>query len=211
MAKKRSNTVHPPSKSNRKRSSKEKTPEIPENHDERPPKRIDSRTREFLNAIDNIPLHPQPSPDKEAIEVMQDIVDTSNMKYTLSTVCLLGGSQIFANTEMPRLGEFNFRHFNVEIIKKVDAAARKSREEFEYESGNAQMSAKGINKSGILSFQADDEQGWSKVETFVEEWMKQLKRDIHVKLTMCFKRMKEVTSNEHSDSRQIMKKVLKQL
>ena len=73
---------------------------------------------------------------------MQDIVDTSNMKYTLSTVCLLSGSQIFANTEMRRLGEFNFCNFNVEIIKKVDAAARKSREEFEYEPGNAQMSAK---------------------------------------------------------------------
>src|SRR5438876_7835768 len=113
------------------------------------------------------------------------------MTYTLSTVCLFGGSQIYTDTEMPRLSEFNYRTFHANIIKRVETAARKAGEKFEYESGNAQMTTKGVNKAECLNFDMSDEVKWRRLEGFVEDWMKKLKRDIHVKLTVSFKKMKE--------------------
>ena len=75
-------------------------------------------------------------------------------------------------------------------------ATHKAGEEFEFESNNAQMTAKGVNKAGCLNFDMSDEEKWHRVEGFVEDWMRKSKRDIHVKLLICFRKMREIMNNE---------------
>ena len=65
---------------------------------------------------------------------------------------------------MPRLKQFNYWTFNVETIKLVEIAAQKAGEQFEYESSNAQMIAKGVTKAGFLNFDVGDEDKWSHLE-----------------------------------------------
>ena len=59
--------------------------------------------------------------------------------------------------QIQRCLDFNYRTFHANIIKRVEIAARKAGEEFEYESGNAQMTTKGVNKAGCLNFDVSDE------------------------------------------------------
>jgi len=79
------------------------------------------------------------------------------MTYTLSIIYLFDDSQIYADTEMPRLSEFNYRTFHANIIKRVETAARKTGEEFEYEFDKSYMTAKSMNKAGCLNFDVSDE------------------------------------------------------
>ena len=62
------------------------------------------------------------------------------------------------------------------------------------------MTMKNVNKIKHLNFDVSDEMKWWRLEDFVENWMKKLKRDIHVKLTISFKKMNEITNSKRVDS-----------
>jgi len=66
----------------------------------------------------------------------KDLVNTSEMTYTLSIICLFSDSQIYANTKISRFSEFNYRTFHANIIKRIEIATRKTKEKFEYEFDN---------------------------------------------------------------------------
>lgn len=93
----------------------------------------------------------------------KDLIDTSQMIYTLSIMCLFGDSQIYANTKMPRFSEFNYHAFHTILIKRVETATRMTEEKFQYESDNAQMTAKDMNKAECLNFDVSDEDKWWKI------------------------------------------------
>ena len=68
------------------------------------------------------------------------------------------------------------------------------------------MMMKSVNKVERLNFDVNDE---VKIWRFMENWMKKLKRDIHVKLIICFKKMKEITNSERVDLFEKTRKICK--
>jgi major membrane immunogen (membrane-anchored lipoprotein) len=52
------------------------------------------------------------------------------------------------------------------------------------------ISARGVAKANALSIVIEDENEWRKVETFIERWMKEGKREIVVKLTGTWRKKK---------------------
>ena len=167
-----------------------------------------SKKQDFTETITLLAESSSSSEEKSPIDP-KDLIDISEMIYTLSIVYLFGDSQIYANTKMLRLSEFNYRRFHANIIKRVETTALKAGEEFEYESGNAQMTMKNMNKIEYLNFDVNDEVKWRRFEGFVKNWMKKRKRDIHVKLIVSFKRMKEITNAERVDMPGNQRKICK--
>ena len=137
MAHKRQTKAQVASKSTHKRTASEKARENVESPSTPPSKRVNkSKKQGFIDPT--TPLAESSSSSEENTPINpKDLVNTSEMTYTLSTMYLFDGSQIYADTEMPRLSEFNYRTFHANIIKWVETAARKIEERFEYESGNA--------------------------------------------------------------------------
>ena len=137
MAHKRQTKAQVASKSTHKRTASEKARENVESPSTPPSKRVNkSKKQGFIDPT--TPLAESSSSSEENTPINpKDLVNTSEMTYTLSTMYLFDDSQIYADTEMPRLSEFNYRTFHANIIKWVETAARKIEERFEYESGNA--------------------------------------------------------------------------
>ena len=62
--------------------------------------------------------------------------------------------------------------------------------ETDWDNRRAVVSARGVSKANHLSIIIEDENGWQKVERFVERWMKEYRREIVVKLTVTWRKKK---------------------
>ena len=138
---------------------------------------------------------PTPPPSIEPMEVDSipefdptTLIDVSNLPYTLSTRCMLGSDEFNTDTDFMKLREFNWRQWNVQCIRKLEKAAEDGGFDTEWSSGHATIKARGVTKADSLSFEVEDDAGWKKVETFIETWMKQKKREIVVYLTAVWKK-----------------------
>jgi len=107
------------------------------------------------------------------------------------------------DTDFVKLGKFSYRGFETTSIRKLDKAAQAAKTGFEWDSGIAVISAKGIPIREHLSIAVEDETGWKKVEAFVERWMRSDKHDIKVKLTISYKKDKHIdeASSDEEDER----------
>jgi hypothetical protein len=143
------------------------------------PPELHDLTSEVSNpASSEEPLRESKSPEPE---------DVSQTEYTLSTGIILNDVAIHNDTILQRLGEFNHRQFEVDSIRRVTKAVEASKAEFEWLSGAATISAKGVVKANMLIIQVEEHSQWLRVETFVERWMRDHKRDINVKLVLNYK------------------------
>src|SRR5436309_2179947 len=88
-----------------------------------------------------------------------------------------------------KLGEFSYHGFEMTSIKKIDRGAQAAKIGFEWDSGLATISAKGVPMCEYLPIAVEDT-GWKKVEGFVERWMRSYKNDIKVKLVIIYRKTK---------------------
>jgi hypothetical protein len=151
--------------------------------------------------IANAPLEPSELSD-EGPEGPEDV---SGVEYTLSWCVLLDEIELASDTDVYKLGQFNYREFSYDLIKIVTKATIKAKKEFEWVSGSATMIAKGLTKTRVLKIAVNDEDGWKKVEYFVEKWMREHKRDINVKLIVTYQK-KTNDDEESSDDERANKK-----
>jgi hypothetical protein len=134
--------------------------------------------------------------DKDNTEDEEDVgsptIDVSDMTYIISLVVKYAGSQVFSDSSKYKLGECRFGALNSLAIKKVEKAADKAHQGYEFTSAEVILTAKRITKANQLPFQVDDQESWEKVEEFIQQWMEDGKGDIIARLTILFDKKVEV-------------------
>lgn len=68
------------------------------------------------------------------------------------------------------MGQFTYREWEVEAIKKVDQVATKARIGFTLDKTTAIVGAKGVAKDRWLTFNILEVAAWQKAEGIVEKW-----------------------------------------
>ena len=81
----------------------------------------------------------------------------------------------------------------------MDKATEAKKIKFEWSSGNAVIAAKGISKAKEITIDVEESSDWEKVETFVQKWMRDHKKDITVRLTVNYTKVRHST-HDHSSS-----------
>jgi hypothetical protein len=117
-------------------------------------------------------------------------IDVSDVQFTVATSCMLNTYEFLADSDIVKLGEFSYRTWNTKCIRKLVKAGEDGDFDADWVSGRAVISARGVAKANALSIVIEDENEWRKVETFVERWMKEGKREIVVKLTGTWRKKK---------------------
>ena len=72
---------------------------------------------------------------------------------------MLSTEPIFDDTDFLKLGEFSYRTFTFETVRKLHKAAQEAKTEFEWESGQAIISFKGLSIKDHLKITVEDENG----------------------------------------------------
>jgi hypothetical protein len=96
------------SKQSRKRSMNRKTEENTRNNSESPPK--PTKKKRFVHPEDCNNSSSSKAEKPQKLEGTQSI-DVSDYTYTLSTLCMLGSSQVHVDSDLVKLGEFSFRAY----------------------------------------------------------------------------------------------------
>jgi hypothetical protein len=103
---------------------------------------------------------------------------------------MLNTHEFLADSDIVKLGEFIYQTWIIKCIRKLAKAGEDGDFETDWDNGRAVISARGVTKANHLSVVIEDENGWRKVEKFVEHWMKEFKREIVVKLTGTWRKKK---------------------
>jgi|SRR5579859_2554477 len=114
-----------------------------------------------------------PSPAPSATKTLSESeppseIDVSNVQFTVSTSCILNAHEFLANSDIVKLGEFGYHVWNTKCIRKLAKAEEDGDFETDWDNGRAVVSARGVSKANHLSIVTEDENGWQKVERFVE-------------------------------------------
>jgi len=117
-------------------------------------------------------------------------IDVSDVQFTVATSCILNTLEFLADSDIVKLDEFSYRTWNTKCIRKLVKAGEDGDFDADWISGRAVISARGVAKANALSIVIEDENEWTKVETFVERWMKEGKQEIVVKLTGTWRKKK---------------------
>src|SRR5436190_22030487 len=112
---------------------------------------------------------PMPESHSSTPEVIEQSLDVSELQYTVIWVCMLGSVSVEGDTDLYKLSEFNYREFNHLMVKKVTQMIEKSKIDFEWKSGSAALTFKGMSKANAIPIEVQDEEGWKKVEKLVEK------------------------------------------
>ena len=138
----------------------------------RPSKRI---KRGFANPKNMNELDSPPDEPEVTEEPAEAVLDVSHMYFTVTKCCILNSTSVWDDTDQVKLGDFNYRNFEVFSIKRVAKAAEKANLGFEWDSGLAVISAKGVTMRNYLKINLDSDAGvnsWKKIEGFIERWMR---------------------------------------
>src|SRR6266496_962183 len=101
--------------------------------------------------------------------------------YTVIWVCMLGSISVEGDTDLYKLSEFNYREFNHLMVKKVTQVIEKSKIDFEWKSGSAALTYKGMSKANAIPIEVQDEEGWKKSKNW---WRKLCVTYVALMLTM---------------------------
>ena len=153
---------------------------------------------------DNMFDKPTPEPVKDASPTSPPLEDLSRHKFTLTWAFMLGSVEVAADSTKYHLGEFNYRQFMADGIIKVAQAAAKAKIEFEYVSATGTLAGKGVAKASELKLKVDDEEGWAKVEGFVEDLMRDKKKNLLMRLV--FKYAKKCMEDDSESDDEITTK-----
>ena len=88
---------------------------------------------------------------------------------------MLNTHEFLADSDIVKLGEFIYQTSIIKCIRKLAKAGEDGDFETDWVNGRAVISARGVTKANHLSVIIEDENGWRKVEKFVERWMKECK------------------------------------
>ena len=151
-----------------------------EQHDNPPKKHVKSKKSKPATP----PLSTEPLDMDSIVEVdPTPSIDVSNHQYTLPMHCFLGANEYSSNTEFLKLGEWNWQQWKAQCIWKLQKAGDEGGFDTEWVTSHATIKAHSIIKADMLGFDVEDDQGWRKVERFIELWMKAGKCDILVNLS----------------------------
>jgi len=182
-------TTRKPGKQGRKHAPSQKQREVKESRNPSVPKRIltsqpaikKPRVEEPISISSATP----PSPPMQSVE----LEDIPNEEFTINMSVILGTTSIHRGAWIAKLGVWEFRKSLKEAVEKVSKEATKTKIGFEWDKGEATISAKGIAKDRWLHPEVEDEEGWTKVESMVSRWMGSAKvSDINVNLSLVYKR-----------------------
>jgi hypothetical protein len=171
------------------------------------------RAKTQKNKTDSASPSPAPSSSKSASEPESlPEIDVSDIKFTISTCCMLNTTEFFLDSDIVKLGEFSYHAWNTKCIRKLAKAGEDGDFDTDWDSGRAVVSARGVIKAHHLSIVVEDENGWRKVEKFVEQFMKQGRQEILVKLTVTWRKKKGnvfTDVNDEQDAGKSKPKVIK--
>ena len=95
-------------------------------------------------------------------------IDISNVQFILSTSCILNAHDFLINLDIVKLGEFSYNMWNTKCIRKLAKTGEDSGFDIDWIRGCVVISARGVKKANHLSLIIEDENGWRKIEKFVE-------------------------------------------
>jgi hypothetical protein len=180
----------------RKRHPTTKARENNEKTSKPPAKRVKSKGFVHPNKMSK---EPTPESRSSTPEVIEQSLDVSDLQYTVIWVCMLGSVSVGGDTDLYKLSEFNYREFNHLMVKKVTRAIEKSKIDFEWKSGSAALTFKGMSKANAIPIEVQDEEGWKKVEKLVEKAMRDKKHEITVRLTVNYEKKARVDGEDLDD------------
>ena len=142
----------------------------------KPQGRPRKRAKTQKKPVNSTSPSPAPSTPKTASESEPPSeIDVSDIQFTVSTSCMLNAHEFLADLDIVKLGEFSYQTWNTKCIRKLVKAGEDGDFDMVWVNGHAVISAKGEMKANHLSIIIEDENGWRKVEKFVERWMKEYK------------------------------------
>ena len=118
---------------------------------------------------------------------------------------MLNAHEFLADSDIVKLGEFRYYMWITKCIRKLGKAGEDGDFDTDWDNGRAVISARGVTKANHLSIVIEDENGWRKVERFVERWMKEYKREIVVKLTVTWRKKKGNVLVDEDDAQDLGK------
>ena len=154
---------------------------------------------------EEIPSDPPSDHEEPLSDAIDKPEDVSMQEYTLATSIMLGAISIYDDTSFWKLGEFKFRKFEIDSIKRLDKATLKSKAKFEWSNGCATLGAKGVTKANELKVAVDEATEWGKVEAFIQHWRRLHRRDITVKLVLHFSTLVDDAVESDADEEPIKK------
>jgi 6-phosphofructokinase len=111
------------------------------------------------------------------------------------------------NADFIKLGEFRYREFQTISIRKVTKKTDELGVKFEWDHGQAIISHRGIRVADVLKFDVEEDSDWRKVEKGIERWLQENKKDVKVRLTVCYKTIGRTIPDTLNNGDGVTKKV----
>ena len=90
------------------------------------------------------------------------VKDISMETYTLQKLVMLGDNSIIADTDFVKIGEFSYRQFEQQTIRKLDNAVKDTEISFNLVSSIAVISAKGVTIGNSMQITVLAGEKWRK-------------------------------------------------
>jgi len=197
-------------KQSRKATAKDNTSQPSES-----PKRLSNKnkrvhkptSKENRHSKTNYVPHDEEDEEDDELEPVA-VKDISQETYTLHKSVMICETVVVGDTDFLKHEEFDYRQFEMHNIRKLDDAAKKGGYEFEFTSGTATISAKGVRVMDNIVIVVEDNHSWKKVEKGIERWMLANKKEIIVKLSVVYMKTSEPVSDSSDDEQPTRKKVV---
>lgn len=194
----------------------------------RPPKPSQKRKTRSVSPLPSKPpkkrakpakfIHPQKvtmSEDSEEGEAIPEpttvpppVKDVSSVQFTVDKCCLLDKESVWNDADFVKLGEFSYRDFHQQTVRRATKAADIAKKEFEWVSGQAKITSEKARAAETISIEVEDEAGWKKVEQGVERWLREKnKGHVTVKLTIIYRTLKTLNTESSEEEGAQVKKV----
>jgi hypothetical protein len=145
------------------------------------------------------PVPPQPS---------VQVKDVSAVIFTVDKSCILDKEVVWSDADFVCLGEFSYREFHQQTVRKVNKKAEDAKAEFEWVSGQAKITAEKAKIAETTTIDVEDEHGWKKVEQGIERWMREKNKGaITVRLSAVYKTTTTSIVDDSDDEAPVVKKV----
>ena len=146
--------------------------------------------------------------DEDALQSLRKRTpDVTLRSWTVTKKCIFGDITIMNDSDLVVLCLFDFRKFELEHIQRATEEATRLGCEPQFESAVATISAQRVPKTQCLNFDVQERMGWTKVESFVKNWLEVNKKDIHVTVVVKYKKKYPGAPENESDDELDKKKV----
>jgi len=136
------------------------------------------------------------------------VKDISANVFTVNKLCLLDKEVVWSDADFVKLGEFSFREFHQQSVRKVNKAAEQDKKEFQWDSGKAVISSEKAKVAEAISIEVEDETGWKKVEQGVERWLKEKNKGaVSIKLSVLYRTIRTSESDSSETDTPLKKQV----